>query len=230
VDAIAEIFSHLCGQERCFVVDGRALPLCQRCLGLYAGAALTMAWLIASGLWGRSLWRRGLPCRSVLAVNILCLTAAMLGGMHIIDIGPRWRMLCGLWTGHVAVLWLVGASMHLWRAAAMRTLECGGCDAALAGPAEARAALSRFAKATQDRRPPNSIGTWRLTDKVQAIAASLVLAIIAGLADYLLQLGWWFWTVVGAAGVVAMVASAAMAFASVVRFAWKRGHSTFRRR
>jgi hypothetical protein len=42
------------------------------------------------------------------------LLAAMLGGIHVIDFGQSWRLLCGLWTGHVVVLWLVGGTRHLW--------------------------------------------------------------------------------------------------------------------
>jgi hypothetical protein len=31
----------------------------------------------------------------------------MLGGLHVLDPGPAWRMLCGLYTGHIAILWLI---------------------------------------------------------------------------------------------------------------------------
>jgi hypothetical protein len=107
----ADIFSHLCGQGRCFVIDGEVLPVCQRCLGLYLGAALTAAWIVV----GR-LWRRGLPPTTIVVANAAALAAAMLGGLHAIDAGPRWRLACGLWTGHVALLWLTSAGAHLWRA------------------------------------------------------------------------------------------------------------------
>ncbi len=55
METLREIFSFICGQGRCFVVDGTALPLCQRCLGLYAGAFLTTIWLVTSGIWRRGL-------------------------------------------------------------------------------------------------------------------------------------------------------------------------------
>ncbi|MFB3890694.1 MAG: DUF2085 domain-containing protein [Phycisphaerae bacterium] len=243
MDLIADIFSHLCGQGRCFVVDGRALPVCQRCLGLYAGAALTMAWLIASWIWRSGLaqgglarrgrWRsglrrsgaepRGLELRwplsaSVLAVNILCLAAAMLGGLHIIDIGPRWRMLCGLWTGHVAVLWLIGASAYLWR-------ECLWSAAAQSRSDTtplSLAATHRTSKAAS--RPPHSTWVPRvLGNALRAIAAPVALAAIAAAFDVLGGLGWWFWAVIGAAGVAAVAMSVGAAVASVVRFAWRTG-------
>lgn len=110
MDWLTGIFSHVCGQGRCFSVDGAALPLCQRCLGLYAGAAVTFAWVLAAGLW-----RRGLVCWTVLAANIIVLTAALAGGVHWVDFSPAWRLACGAWTGHVFVLWLTSASYYLWR-------------------------------------------------------------------------------------------------------------------
>jgi len=107
-DAMNAVFSHLCGRGRVFVLDGAALPVCQRCLGLYAGAALTAAWLAVTGLR-----RRGLPHLEGVLVQSAALLAAMVGGLHWIDLGPAWRLACGLWTGHVALAWLVGGANHL---------------------------------------------------------------------------------------------------------------------
>ncbi len=109
MDIVTQFFSYLCGQGRCFIVDGQALPICQRCFGLYVGAALTGGWLLVTGLW-----KRGLPGRKVIILNLIVLLTAMLGGIHLIDLGPRWRLLCGLWTGHVAILWLAGGASQLY--------------------------------------------------------------------------------------------------------------------
>jgi len=117
MDALTYIFSHVCGQGRPFVLDGEALPVCQRCLGLYAGAALTGLWILASGLW-----RRALPERSAAYAHIVMLLAAMAGGVHWLDAGPTWRLVCGLWTGHVAMLWLVGGAGHFLRLAGCNVL------------------------------------------------------------------------------------------------------------
>jgi len=102
------LFSFICGQARPFVVDGVPLPLGQRCLGLYVGAELTVVWTLAMGMW-----RRGMPGTGVLALNAAMLFVAMLGGLHVIDPGPLWRFGFGLWTGHVAVLWLACAAGQL---------------------------------------------------------------------------------------------------------------------
>lgn len=109
---LADVFAHLCGQGRCFVIDGEPLPVCQRCLGLYAGASVAAIWLAATGAL-----RVSLPGRPVVLLHSLMLLVAMAGGLHWIDAGPRWRLLCGLWTGHVAVLWLAMASGQLTRSA-----------------------------------------------------------------------------------------------------------------
>jgi hypothetical protein len=112
METAEHLFSIICGQARPFVVDGVPLPLGQRCLGLYVGAELTALWVLATRLW-----RRGLPGPTVVPVNAAMLFAAMLGGLHVIDPGPLWRFGFGLWTGHVAVLWLAGAAGHLWASA-----------------------------------------------------------------------------------------------------------------
>lgn len=108
MDTMNWLFSLVCGQGRPFIVDGMALPLCQRCLGLYAGAAATLLWLLPAGLP-----RRGLPGGAALLVQAGLLLAALLGGLHVIDIGPRWRLACGLWTGHVVMVWLLAAAAEL---------------------------------------------------------------------------------------------------------------------
>jgi hypothetical protein len=108
MEPLTAFFSHVCGQGRCFTMDGLALPVCQRCTGLYIGALLTGLWLLID-----QIWRRGLPERSVVCMQAGALILAMLGGIHVLDIGPGWRLLCGLWTGHVAVVWLVTGASQL---------------------------------------------------------------------------------------------------------------------
>jgi len=108
METLTEFFSYVCGRNRCFVIDGQALPVCQRCLGLYAGVLCTLAWLVLSRAY-----RRGLPSRSITLLHIAMILTAMAGGIHLLDPGPRWRLLCGLWTGHVITLWLIGAGIQL---------------------------------------------------------------------------------------------------------------------
>jgi hypothetical protein len=112
MDTLTDIFGLFCGQRSCLLAGGEMLPVCPRCLGLYVGAAVTAGWLAGSGIW-----RRGLPSWGVFLVNEVVLLAAMLGGLHAWGPSPAWKVACGLWTGHVVLLWLVGGAGHLWRLA-----------------------------------------------------------------------------------------------------------------
>ena len=38
MDSLRILFSHLCGQQHLWTLDGVTLPFCQRCTGLYVGA------------------------------------------------------------------------------------------------------------------------------------------------------------------------------------------------
>jgi hypothetical protein len=76
----------------------------RRCLGLYAGAIVTLVTLAATGAH-----RRGLPRPAALALQSGLLCLALLGGLHVIDAGPAWRFGCGLATGHIAVAWMIAA-------------------------------------------------------------------------------------------------------------------------
>ena len=108
METLAHLFSHVCGQERCFIVDHVALPVCQRCLGLYLGVLFTVVWMFATGLW-----RRGEPGATTVVLHVTLLFVAMLGGIHVIDPGPLWRLGFGLWTGHVVTCWLLWATVLL---------------------------------------------------------------------------------------------------------------------
>jgi hypothetical protein len=112
METLSDIFAHVCGQNHCFAAGGVDLPVCQRCLGLYVAAALTAAWLAATGIR-----RRGLPSWGVFLVHEAALLAALLAGVHVWAWGasPVGKLTCGLWTGHVAILWLIGGAGHLWR-------------------------------------------------------------------------------------------------------------------
>ena len=87
--SILELFSHICGQSpaRSFSVDGHLLPVDQRCLGLYLGA-----------------------------LHLGLLVLIVLGGWHIIDPGPTWRLALGLFTGHITMIWLIGGARDIWTA------------------------------------------------------------------------------------------------------------------
>jgi hypothetical protein len=199
MDSAREIFALVCGQGRCFAAGGEPLPLCQRCLGLYMGAALTAVWLIASGVW-----RRGLPGRLVILADAGALALAMLGGLHVVDFSESWRAACGAWAGHVVVLWLACAAAEAWprrRGHGTRT----GLDGGNAWP----------------RRRGHGTPRWSAAQTIQAMLALPVITGVALAVEPLLRLGWTFWTALAIAGALAIFAAMACAAASLAAWlAW----------
>jgi hypothetical protein len=241
METLTAIFGHLCGQGRPFMIDGAPLPVCQRCLGLYAGAAMTAAWLLASGVW-----RRGLPDRRTMWVHAAMLMAAMLGGMHLLDPGPAWRLVCGLWTGHVAMLWLVGGAVELRGAVVSQRSTV---VARLARPAVVLGAdpiVARLARPAvvpgadpivAPPRPCHSEGAQRQRNLAVAVAvgrcarrdsslalgmtttaAGPALAILAVLFSRYVHAGWYVWTAIATLG--ALLLAAALSAAAVMTARW----------
>jgi len=118
MEFLNHIFGYLCGQGRCFEIDGRLLPVCQRCLGLYAAAAFTGFYLLITRCW-----RRGLPPACLVLLHGAMLLTALIAGLHIMDLGPTFRLLCGAWTGHIVVIWLTGATVHFYLPAQNQPLK-----------------------------------------------------------------------------------------------------------
>jgi uncharacterized membrane protein len=229
MDALTYIFSHVCGQGRPFVLDGEALPVCQRCLGLYAGAALTGLWLVASGAW-----RRALPERSAAYAHIVMLLAAMAGGVHWLDAGPTWRLVCGLWTGHVAMLWLVGGAGHFLRlagrvplgicAAGLRTRRADGTHAL--GQRGGSGDPPRETITDPPRQflsdPPRQVfedPPWPRGLRAQTLAAGPVLAIVAFAFTRLVSTGWFVAAALVVAGAVFLTLALVRTIVAVARLA-----------
>ncbi len=108
METLNQIFSYLCGQNTRVDINNVELPLCLRCFGLYAGAAVTAIWILFD-----KTFRRGLPNLTVFTLHVIMLLTAMLSGLHIINPNPKWALMCGFWTGHVAVAWLAAAAAEL---------------------------------------------------------------------------------------------------------------------
>src|SRR4030042_1883350 len=109
MSALNYFFSFLCSQDplRSFAIEGRLLPFCQRCTGLYIGLGITALFLLASRLY-----KKGLPPTSVIYVNIASLLIMPIFGFHLLDPGPAWRFWSGLLYGNaVAFLLLPSTSI-----------------------------------------------------------------------------------------------------------------------
>jgi uncharacterized membrane protein len=204
MDLLTQLLGYLCGRGRCFVVDGMALPVCQRCLGLYVAAAVTAEWVLVARLW-----RRGLPPPAVLAGHLLLLAGAILGGVHVLDSGSLWRVICGAATGHVAMLWLAVSAGHLWRAGQV-----------------AEAAPRRW------RRRDSIPAVVIIILLVAAGAAAATVPALNRLGEGLPAAGdtavapwwawgYWVWTILAAVGAAALGVAGVCVAAAVVRFAWR---------
>lgn len=111
MSALNYLFSFLCSQDplRSFAIDGRLLPFCQRCTGLYMGLGITSLFLFASRLY-----KKGLPSLSVIYVNIASLLIMPVFGFHLLDPGPAWRFWSGLIYGNAVVSLLLPAAYIIY--------------------------------------------------------------------------------------------------------------------
>ncbi len=100
-----QVFALVCGQEpsHSWAPGGNLLPICQRCTGLYAGAAIAAALQLILRLQPRSayLWFHGLLLLQMVPF-----------GFHLVPQGPVLRTFSGqlFGLGVMAYLWLVPGS------------------------------------------------------------------------------------------------------------------------
>jgi len=108
MNIITYIFSFLCSQDvsRSFVIDGHMLPFCQRCTGVYLGMGISFVYLLISGYY-----KKGLPPRSVIYVNIVSLLIMPVFGFRLFDPGPAWRLWSGLIFGNAIAFLLCPATL-----------------------------------------------------------------------------------------------------------------------
>lgn len=105
------IFSFLCSQDpsRSFAIGGHLLPFCQRCTGVHVGLGISFVYLLVSGHYKKSL-----PPRSILYVNIASLLIMPIFGFHLFDWGPMWRLWSGLIFGNAIASLLLPATSIVW--------------------------------------------------------------------------------------------------------------------
>ncbi len=105
------LFSFLCSQDplRSFTIQGRLLPFCQRCTGLYMGLGISCLFLLVTRLY-----KKGLPSLSVIYVNIASLLIMPIFGFHLLDPGPAWRFWSGLIYGNAVVSLLLPATSIIY--------------------------------------------------------------------------------------------------------------------
>ncbi len=87
MDTLNWLFSHVCGQQHCWVMGRAVLPLCQRCTGLYVGGAFAVWWIA---------WLRPCAISSVLWIHGFMMLIMAPFGYHLIAHGASVRTLTGL--------------------------------------------------------------------------------------------------------------------------------------
>ena len=109
LDALTILFARLCGQNpsHTWAPGGLPLPCCQRCTGLYAGAAVAAVVLF---------WLRPRLSKGFLEAHGLCLLVMAPLGLHWVPEGPVVRTLSGVLFGFgvAAFLWLPLATRVGW--------------------------------------------------------------------------------------------------------------------
>jgi hypothetical protein len=74
---------------------------------VYIGLGISFVYLLASGGY----YKKGLPPRGVIYVNITSLLIMPVFGFHLLDPGPAWRLWCGLIFGNAIALLLCPATL-----------------------------------------------------------------------------------------------------------------------
>jgi len=109
LDQLTRLFSRVCGQnpDHLWAPGGLPLPCCQRCVGLYAGAAVAALAL---------LWLRPRLTSRFLEAHGACLLFMAPLGLHWVPQGPALRTISGALFGFgvAAFLWLPLAARRGW--------------------------------------------------------------------------------------------------------------------
>lgn len=86
MELLAQIFSYVCGQLHLCMVSGEALPICERCTGLYVGGvyALMLLAVFRPRVSNLMLWVHG-----------LCMLVMVPFGYHMIEHGSVLRIITG---------------------------------------------------------------------------------------------------------------------------------------
>jgi uncharacterized membrane protein len=86
MERLAELFSYLCGQVHLCTIGREAIPICERCTGLYVGAAYVLLVLVIF---------RPEPSKRMLWFHGLCMLLMLPFGYHFVAHGTMMRMAMG---------------------------------------------------------------------------------------------------------------------------------------
>ena len=107
---LRELFSHICGQQHCWVLGGQTLPFCQRCAGLYVGAFCALILILILRLR---------PTVFLYWVHGIFMLVMIPFGFHFVAHGGLTRTLTGMLFGFGLVYYLAlnpFTAWHAWKA------------------------------------------------------------------------------------------------------------------
>lgn len=104
---LRELFSHICGQQHCWVLGGQVLPFCQRCTGLYVGAFCALILILIFRLR---------PNVFLYWIHGLFMLVMIPFGFHFVAHGGLTRTLTGALFGFGLVYYLALNPFTAWQA------------------------------------------------------------------------------------------------------------------
>jgi uncharacterized membrane protein len=102
-----ELFSHVCGQQHCWVLGGQALPFCQRCTGLYVGAFCALMLILIF---------RPRPKEFLYWIHGIFMLVMVPFGFHLVAHGGLMRTLTGALFSFGLVYYLALNPFTAWQA------------------------------------------------------------------------------------------------------------------
>jgi len=106
MNLLRELFSHICGQQHCWVLGGQALPFCQRCTGLYVGAICALILIVTFRLR---------PNAFLYWIHGIFLLVMIPYGFHFVPQGASVRTLTGVLFGFGLVYYLALNPLTAWQ-------------------------------------------------------------------------------------------------------------------
>jgi len=106
MNLLRELFSHICGQQHCWVLGGQALPFCQRCTGLYVGGICALILILAFRLR---------PNAFLYWIHGIFLLVMIPYGFHLVAQGAFVRTLTGVLFGFGLVYYLALNPLTAWQ-------------------------------------------------------------------------------------------------------------------
>jgi len=89
--------------ERCLVLSNRPMPICSRCVGIYAGAMMSLGLFAATSRQ----WNRGIASRAVLLLMIPLLVDGITQAVGLRESNNNLRLGTGLLAGLAGMAWVV---------------------------------------------------------------------------------------------------------------------------